>query len=111
MKSGIIVLLAAILFTGCNDSTPTPTPESSVTPAPLLRVNGEKAFEDVKAFVELGPRDSGTPGAEKAAYWLKNRLLAAGTEAEIDAFEDPSPEGVTTFRNVIGTIRGTGNKR
>jgi glutaminyl-peptide cyclotransferase len=62
----------------------------------------------VRALVALGPRDAGTPGAERAALHIRDRLAAAGVAAEIDAFADATPAGEATFRNVIGRIPGQG---
>ena len=71
-------------------------------------VSGEAALEEVAGFVALGNRDSGTPGAERAANHLAARLGAMGIEAEIQEFRDGTPRGETVFRNVLGKIPGTG---
>ena len=55
--------------------------------------SGSNALREVQAFVDLGPRDSGTDGAEKAAVYLAARFEEMGADSEIDAFEDPSPRG------------------
>ena len=64
----------------------------------------------IRKFVELGPRDSGTPGAEQAAIYLRDRLRELGVAAEIQEFTDLTPVGELTFRNVLGRIPGTGGK-
>jgi glutaminyl-peptide cyclotransferase len=81
-----------------------PMPVAEATNATL--VSGPAALEEVRRFVELGPRDSGTPGAEKAANYLFERLKEIGVEAEIQEFREASPKGEVTFRNVLGRIPG-----
>ena len=69
---------------------------------------GERAFEEVRRFLAVGPRDAGTPGAEKAAQYLLERLQALGVEAQIESFDDMTPRGTATFRNVVGRVPGRG---
>ena len=75
-----------------------------------IEMSGELAFEEVRKFVELGPRDSGTAGAERAAHYLADRLRGLGIEAEIQAYVDPTPRGDMLFRNVIGRMPGKAEK-
>ena len=70
--------------------------------APLLPVeefSGERALEEVRQLVALGPRVSGA-GAERAARHIATRLQALGLEPRIDEFQDDSPDGKLAFRNV-----------
>jgi len=76
-----------------------------------LKLDGARALEAVQDFVAIGPRVSGTEGARVAAEYLARKLREAGIESEIDIFEDETPEGPVTFRNVIGRIPGRGNKK
>ena len=73
-------------------------------------VSGAAALEEVRRFVELGPKEPGTEGAARAAAHLVARLQTAGVEAQIQEFQDASPAGVLTFRNVLGRIPGKGNQ-
>lgn len=79
-------------------------PPAFVAPA----LSGAAALEEVRQFVELGPKEPGTPGAERAAQYLAERLERQGVAAEIQEFRDASPIGELTFRNVIGRIPGAG---
>ena len=96
---------------GCG---PSPEKPAAVAPAvavpAAIAVSGERALEEVRKVVELGPRDSGTPGAEQAAIYLRDRLRELGVAAEIQEFTDLTPVGELTFRNVLGRIPGTGGK-
>jgi glutaminyl-peptide cyclotransferase len=62
----------------------------------------------VEALLDLGPRESGTEGAERAALHIHDRLTAVGCEAEIDRFLNQTPRGEVTFRNVMARIPGSG---
>ena len=96
---------------GCGPAPEKPAAVAPAVEAPAaIAVSGERALEEVRKFVELGPRDSGTPGAERAATYLRDRLRELGAEAEIQEFTDLTPVGETTFRNVLGRIPGTGGR-
>ncbi|HPC20296.1 MAG: M28 family peptidase [Kiritimatiellae bacterium] len=101
-------LMAALCAGGCGQ--PPSAAPADAPPVPAERekvaVSGPAALEEVRRFVELGPREAGTPGAERAANYLLIRLREIGVEAEIQEFRDASPRGKTTFRNVLGRIPG-----
>lgn len=112
-RNGAIWAVAAGLWcaAGCGPAPEKPAPAAPAVEAPAaIAVSGERALEEVRKFVELGPRDSGTPGAERAATYLRDRLRELGAEAEIQEFTDLTPVGETTFRNVLGRIPGMGGK-
>ncbi|RKX45956.1 MAG: hypothetical protein DRP64_03910 [Verrucomicrobia bacterium] len=91
------LLLAGLLpLLGCQ-------PEENIELPPF---DGERAFAEVAALVEISPRDAGTPGGRKAAEHLFQRLEHFGVAAEIETFKDQTPEGEKTFHNVIGRIPG-----
>jgi glutaminyl-peptide cyclotransferase len=80
-----------------------------VSPPVLLdpsAVSGERAMVEVRGLVELGPRDSGTEGVERAAAYIAGKLDDAGLIAEIDEFVSETPNGSTTFHNITTTIDG-----
>ena len=101
-----IVLLAALvsLLSGCHPPSPTPRPVPRPDPAAF---QGSNALAEVAAFLEVGPRDAGTPGAERAAHYLAGRLATLGVSAEVDTFSDVTPGGTGVFRNVIARLPGT----
>lgn len=105
-------MLAMALWGAAGCGGPPPAAPQAAVPAEAparFEVSGEAALEEVRRFVELGPRDAGTPGAEKAANYLRARLEEIGLEAEIQEFREASPRGPdTVFRNVLGRIPGTG---
>lgn len=111
-RSAIWVLAGGLAAAGCGKAPEEPA--AAVVPVAEGRapaaIGGASALEEVRKFVELGPRDSGTPGAEKAAKYLLNRLQEIGVEAEIQEFRDASPKGETVFRNVLGRIPGSSDR-
>lgn len=98
--------VALLLVAGCG---PVDKPTPTAAPPPALAppaISGEAALSAVREFVELGPKDSGTPGAARAAQYLFDALQKLGVAAEIQEFQDPTPHGELTFRNVLGRIPG-----
>jgi len=98
------MICGLLLLAGCTKAPVPPPAPASADPSAF---SGERALYEVRSFVAVGPRDSGTPGAEKAATYLYNRLQAVGVEATVDVFMAKSPEEHTVFRNVIGRVPGT----
>ena len=106
------MLLAALGMAGCGPAPEKPATAriSAAEAQAAVEVSGEQALEEVRKFLEVGPRDAGTPGAQRAATYLRDRLRALGVEAEIQEFRDRSPSGELTFRNVLGRIPGRSGK-
>ncbi|MEI6807537.1 MAG: M28 family metallopeptidase [bacterium] len=99
------------LFCSCRQSPPdiATSPPSIVRAAPAS-LNGLAVIEQVRRFLEVGPRDAGTPGAGRAAGYLLGELQRLGIRAEIDEFKEVTPAGRKVFRNVIGRIGRSGGK-
>ena len=103
------ILLWVLCVVGCGRPLPPAAPESAAAEEKaVVRVSGGAALEEVRRFVELGPKEPGTVGGERAAEYLAARLREAGVEAQIQEFQDASPVGMLTFRNVLGRIPGSG---
>lgn len=71
--------------------------------------DAQRAHAELVAFLDVGLRESGTAGAERAAHYLLNRLESLGVEAGMDVFTNATPRGPTVFRNVIARVRGSGD--
>ncbi len=84
-------LLVCAALVGCGDS------ETSASGAQSA-FDGQRAFEDLAAQVELGPRPSGTGANRKAAALIRAGLQQAG--AKHIRIQRP-------YRNVLGTLPGT----
>ncbi|MDE0837848.1 MAG: M28 family peptidase [Kiritimatiellae bacterium] len=96
------LLISVFAFLGCNDKAVPPV----VVPLNPDRVTAESALDEVDRFVALGSRVPGSPGAERAANYLLKRLTDLGLDTRVDMFEEETPTGSTTFRNVIATSSG-----
>lgn len=102
-----VFLLALV---GCGDRPPA----AEIAPEPCVlsftSAQASNAFAYVAGLVkECTPRDAGTPGAEKAAHWIHDRLAERGVDVRIDRFTDPTPRGLKPFSNVLATLPGTGD--
>ncbi len=69
-----------------------------------------KAFGYVEKLVALGPRVSGTPGAENAARHIHTVLADLGIPARLDTWWEDTPEGSARFYNVIGRLESPGDR-
>lgn len=94
-RLGVFAAIPFLLF-GCKPDGQTDIPA----------FDGQRAFAEVVALVQTSPRDAGTANAKKAAEHIAQRLESFGVAAEIDTFQDQTPEGVKTFHNVVGRIPG-----
>lgn len=93
-------LALGLLTAGCTQNTAAP-------PLPhQLRVDGDRAFGYTRLLVELGPRPSGTANAAKAAAWLRETCRTLGYQPSVDEWQEDTPAGTTTFRNVEATLAG-----
>jgi glutaminyl-peptide cyclotransferase len=111
-RCGFVLWVAGLCITVLSACRPAlRTAESAVTPATFFdpaMFDANRAYTQLVALVELGLRDSGTPGAERAAHHIRDQLVALGIETEVDVFTNTTPRGQTVFRNVIGRIPGRG---
>ncbi|KAB2331146.1 DUF4910 domain-containing protein [Cytobacillus depressus] len=104
MKKGSSVLLSAILVTSSLYFAPINsaiTAEAAVNQADhpsekafdqkvIARVSAERVYEDVYYLSEtIGPRVTGTEGEQRAAEFIKERLLSYGYEVKIQEFSIP----------------------
>jgi glutaminyl-peptide cyclotransferase len=71
---------------------------------PFATSNGTQALAQVTVLCDLGPRDAGTPGGERAARWIANELRQAGLPARLDSFTNQTPSGPLICHNVLAEI-------
>jgi glutaminyl-peptide cyclotransferase len=99
-------LAAALLaLTACRpaaDATPPPPPPPSLAGT----FSGTNAWRELEAFLEVGPRDAGSPGAARAAAYLAERLRTLGLDPMIDSFTNATPDGPLVLHNVMASIPG-----
>jgi glutaminyl-peptide cyclotransferase len=97
-----IVTAALVLIAGCNRKPETTTLAS--TPIPTGSVSGERAMEEVRGLLAIGPRNYGTTNAACAATHIEARLRSLGLNPVLDEFTEQTPLGQTKFRNVTARI-------
>ena len=91
MVPALLVLGVALSLAGCGSEDPG-------DPAPQ-RFDAERAFDDLEAQVEIGPRPSGTEENAELVRLISKRLRDAGAEDVV--VQRP-------WRNVVATIPGSG---
>jgi hypothetical protein len=77
---------------------------AQVTPTP--KFDATRAFADLKAMVEIGPRPAGSPAIQKTRDYIKKQLEAAGLKAEEQPFDSQTPAGVVHMVNIRATLPG-----
>jgi len=79
--------------------------QSASTP----KFNGQRAFEDIRKLVAIGPRVAGTAGAEAARAYIRQQLQAAGISVEEQPFEATTPNGRVKMVNLRATLAAAGS--
>ena len=100
-------MLLVICSCGKKDKAET---EVSTSKNVAITIDGNVALAEVRSFVSLGARDSGTLGAKQAATYIASSLKELGIDPLIDEFTEKSRNKKMTFRNVTGIIPGTERK-
>ncbi len=72
--------------------------------ATVTEFNGERAFNDLRQLVQLGPRPAGSESLERARAYIERQLSAAGADIREDPFV--ATMGKIPMTNVIGVING-----
>ena len=86
-----------------------PAPKTAAGPAEIWKeFSGERAFEEVRKQVGIGPRPSGTAEIEKARALIEDGLRRSGWEVERQTFTDETPRGPVKFTNLIGRFSPAG---
>jgi hypothetical protein len=86
-------------------------PSRPVAPPPAeiwKEFSGDKAFEEARKQVEIGPRPAGSPEVEKARVLIEESLRRSGWDVERQAFTDETPHGPVGFVNLIARFSATG---
>lgn len=110
MKSYRKYICLILLLTVCSCGKKKQDIIKTDTNTAALRIDGEIALTEVRNFVSLGARDSGTPGAKQAATYIASSLKELGIDPMIDEFSEDTATGKITFRNIIGVIPGKERK-
>lgn len=77
-------------------------------PAELWKeFSGEKAFEQVRKQVEIGPRPSGSAELDKARTLIIDAVTKFGWQVERQEFSGDTPRGQIKFINLIARYKGS----
>ena len=68
--------------------------------------DGQRAFEDLKRIVAIGPRPAGSPQAGQTRVIIKEALESAGLEVREHAFVASTPAGKRDMVNLVGVVQG-----
>jgi glutaminyl-peptide cyclotransferase len=122
-RPGLPVVSATVLITACvlglfaflsgNRSPEQRPPDSPDVQEAVFDINSfsaDRAFEEVRQFISLGPRVSGTDGAAQAASYLAGEIRKKGYQPLVDKFTEETPAGAKTFRNIMAIAEGTGKR-
>jgi Zn-dependent M28 family amino/carboxypeptidase len=82
---------------------------SGQTPAP--RFDSNRAWEDLRAMVAIGPRPSGSAAIGETRAYIKRQLAAAGVGVAEQAWDDDTPNGKIHMINLVATIPGASKDR
>ncbi|NOY82296.1 MAG: M28 family peptidase [Kiritimatiellaeota bacterium] len=94
---GPVLLLGPIA--GCGGGRPS-------LPPPRPAVDGRRAMTLVAEFAALGPRPAGSKGAARAARWIEAACRKTGARTRIEKWQEQTPAGRRTFRNVHAVVPG-----
>jgi glutaminyl-peptide cyclotransferase len=72
-----------------------------------------RAWKDLEALVAIGPRSSGSEGAEKTRQYIERELSAAGLEPKRQEFTEPTPldPAGLAFCNVYADLAAKGDTK
>ena len=101
---GLAVSFLAAGVAGCSAQV---APSKSA-PAPAPAFDGARAFRDLRAMVDIGPRPAGSPAIQKTRDYIKQELVKAGLQPEEQAFDAQTPLGVVHMVNIRATLPGAG---
>ena len=87
-------------------------PSRPAAPPPPAEIwkefSGDKAFEEARKQVEIGPRPAGSPELEKARGLIEESLRSSGWDFERQEFTDETPHGPMKFANIVARFSATG---
>ena len=70
------------------------------------RFDGNRAFQDLREQVAIGPRPAGSAAIKQTRDYIKKQLTAAGLTPVEQAFEAQTPTGRVQMVNIRATLPG-----
>jgi Zn-dependent M28 family amino/carboxypeptidase len=75
------------------------------------RFDGDRAFQDLRELVDIGPRPAGSEGIKKTRAYITKKLMEAGLTPVEQAFEAQTPLGPIRMVNIRATLPGQEQSR
>ncbi|MGE5243347.1 MAG: M28 family peptidase [Betaproteobacteria bacterium] len=75
------------------------------------RFDSDRAWEDLRQLVAIGPRPAGSAAIEQARTYIGRQLAAAGLQAHEQAWDQMTPIGRVHMVNLIATLPGASKDR
>jgi glutaminyl-peptide cyclotransferase len=85
--------------------------QPAAQPAQAPSFDSARAFADLRAMVEIGPRPAGSPAIEKTREYIRRELTAAGLKVEEQPFDARTPTGTVHMINLRATLPGAAGAR
>ncbi len=104
-----VVGAACCIALGASASARTPTPNHAIQAE--ARFDSNRAWEDLRQLVAIGPRPSGSAAIEQTRKYIKDQLAAAGVAVAEQAWDDETPLGRVHMVNLVATIPGARKDR
>ena len=70
------------------------------------KFDGNRAYEDLRQMVAIGPRPAGSAALKQTRDYIKKELASAGLQAEEQPFDAQTPTGVVHMVNIRATLPG-----
>jgi glutaminyl-peptide cyclotransferase len=86
--------------------SPAPQAEDALPAEKTGGFDGRRAFAHVARLVQMGPRQSGTPGIAQAQQYILSELKNYGCTVEADDFHADTPAGSLAMKNIVVKIPG-----
>lgn len=99
--------LALVCVTGLTAATAVAIGHSGATRQPAAPVfDSAKAFDHLKAMVDLGPRPSGSVALRQTRAYITRQVSAMGLTLQEQTFTATTPVGAVEMSNLIVTLPG-----
>jgi glutaminyl-peptide cyclotransferase len=72
----------------------------------LPKFDGDRAHEDLRQMVAIGPRPAGSDALKQTRDYIKKELVAAGLQPEEQPFDARTPAGLIHMINIRATLPG-----
>jgi hypothetical protein len=99
----VVFVTFVVLAVGCLTAQP--------SQAPAAKFDGNRAYEDLRQQVAIGPRPAGSAALGQTRDYIKKQLVAAGLTPEEQPFDAQTPIGPIHMINIRATLPGPAGRR